>query len=103
MVLLLELVTINSPWYLMPAVFWVIAIALQLLLAFYLHLRERFIVKRRRIKVAKNSPCQHCCYFDNNPFLNCALHPTDALRNQSENCRDYRPRMVTQVQNSTLR
>jgi hypothetical protein len=47
MILLLELVTQQSPWYLMPALLWVVAIALQLILALCLYLREQFFMKRR--------------------------------------------------------
>ncbi len=89
MSLLLELVTQQSLWYRIPAVLWVMAIALQLILSLWLYLREWFCVKRRRVKMARNSPCQNCRYFDSNPFLHCALHPTDALSNQSKDCLDY--------------
>lgn len=35
-------------------------------------------------------PCRSCHYFEDNPFLKCAVHPDRALTMQSLNCSDYR-------------
>ncbi len=34
-------------------------------------------------------PCRSCRYFENNPYLKCAVHPDNALTVRSLNCSDY--------------
>jgi|GEM_PF-6691583 len=34
-------------------------------------------------------PCQKCSYFDNNPYLKCALHPLEASTKEAINCSDF--------------
>lgn len=34
-------------------------------------------------------PCQKCAYFDNNPYLKCALHPVEASTKEAINCSDF--------------
>ncbi len=35
------------------------------------------------------SPCRKCQFFDENNYLNCAVHPSIVLTNQAVNCSDY--------------
>lgn len=35
-------------------------------------------------------PCRSCRYFEDNPYLKCAVHPDNALTVRSLNCSDYR-------------
>lgn len=35
-------------------------------------------------------PCAKCVYFDNNPYLKCALHPVEAATKEAINCLDYK-------------
>ncbi|MEH1893256.1 MAG: hypothetical protein V7K92_28900 [Nostoc sp.] len=35
-------------------------------------------------------PCKNCRFFNNNHYLNCAVHPTTAVTIQALNCSDYR-------------
>ena len=35
------------------------------------------------------SPCRKCQFFDENNYLNCAVHPSVVLTNQAVNCPDY--------------
>ncbi|WP_335022941.1 hypothetical protein [Nostoc sp.] len=37
-------------------------------------------------------PCKNCRFFNNNHFLNCAVHPSTALSKQALNCSDYKPK-----------
>ena len=39
----------------------------------------------------RKAPCDRCQYFNHNAYLNCALHPTTALTEQSFDCADYCP------------
>ncbi len=39
----------------------------------------------------RKAPCDRCQYFNHNAYLNCALHPTTALTEQSFDCADYLP------------
>jgi len=36
-------------------------------------------------------PCRSCRYFEDNPYLKCAVHPDNALTVRSLNCSDYCP------------
>ncbi|WP_298919023.1 hypothetical protein [uncultured Nostoc sp.] len=35
-------------------------------------------------------PCKNCLFFNNNHFLNCAVHPSTVLSKQALNCSDYK-------------
>ena len=35
------------------------------------------------------SPCRNCKFFDDNSYLNCAVHPSIVLTKQAVNCSDY--------------
>lgn len=47
--------------------------------------------KQHSSKVKLPSPirCSRCQYFNNNHFLNCALHPVTVLTKQAVDCQDY--------------
>ncbi len=51
------------------------------------------LLKRRRhgidSKTRHQFSCYHCHYFGQNPYLQCALHPTTVLTERAVNCRDY--------------
>lgn len=36
--------------------------------------------------------CENCQFFDNNPYLKCALHPSKVLSPEAKDCSDYSPR-----------
>jgi hypothetical protein len=36
-------------------------------------------------------PCRNCRFFESNPYLKCAVHPSLALTEQAFNCSDYCP------------
>jgi len=38
------------------------------------------------------SPCRKCQFFDDNNYLNCAVHPSVVLTNKAANCSDYEKR-----------
>lgn len=44
------------------------------------------------IKHLQQHSCKNCRFFDNNHYLNCAVHPTTALTKQALNCSDYKPK-----------
>lgn len=35
------------------------------------------------------SPCRECRFFQNNTYLNCAVHPTRVLTEEAYDCSDY--------------
>lgn len=37
-------------------------------------------------------PCKKCRFFNNNPYIKCAVNPNLALTKESQDCPDYRPR-----------
>lgn len=44
-----------------------------------------------QLRQSRKAPCDRCQYFNHNAYLNCALHPTRALTEQSLDCADYWP------------
>lgn len=36
-------------------------------------------------------PCANCQYFNNNPYLKCAVNPHDALTEKALSCTEYKP------------
>lgn len=44
------------------------------------------------IKHVQQHPCKNCQFFNNNYFLNCAVHPATTLTKQALNCSDYSPK-----------
>ncbi|MHC0061411.1 hypothetical protein ACWATR_00595 [Nostoc sp. UIC 10890] len=44
------------------------------------------------IKHLQQHPCKTCQFFNNNHYLNCAVHPDNALTKQALHCSDYNPK-----------
>ncbi|MEC4894427.1 MAG: hypothetical protein SAL07_13320 [Oscillatoria sp. PMC 1051.18] len=42
-------------------------------------------------KISQNLPCSNCKYFQNNPYLKCAVQPDLVLKQEAKNCQDYLP------------
>ncbi|MCU0534112.1 MAG: hypothetical protein MUD14_09475 [Hydrococcus sp. Prado102] len=36
--------------------------------------------------------CENCRFFNNNPYVKCAIHPSKVLTAQAKDCADYSPR-----------
>lgn len=50
---------------------------------------------RHRITSVKHShqiPCSNCQFFNRNPYLKCAIHPSKALNEEAIDCADYCPK-----------
>ena len=47
--------------------------------------------KMLSIKHSHQVPCKNCRFFQNNPYLQCAVHPDTALTPQAIHCSDFRP------------
>jgi hypothetical protein len=61
---------------------------------FVLMSSDIWTVARHGVLTVKNShqvPCRNCQFFKNNPYLQCAVHPSTALTAQAVNCSDYCP------------
>jgi hypothetical protein len=43
------------------------------------------------IKHLHQVPCRNCRFYKNNPYLQCAVHPSMALTAEATNCSDYLP------------
>ncbi|MEC4985267.1 MAG: hypothetical protein SAJ37_20205 [Oscillatoria sp. PMC 1068.18] len=41
-------------------------------------------------KISRKLPCSKCVYFENNPYLKCAVRPDLVLTKEATNCKDYR-------------
>jgi len=53
-----------------------------------------YISKRRQhlllsVKSHPTAPCLRCQYFNNNPYLKCALHPVTVLTKEASDCKNY--------------
>ncbi len=51
--------------------------------------------KPRNQKPCDRTPCHSCEYFNNNLYLNCALHPTIVSTEAAHDCLDYCPNSQT--------
>ncbi len=49
----------------------------------------------------KQVPCKNCQFFQDNHYLNCAVHPTVVLTKQALNCSDYLPNSSINESEST--
>jgi hypothetical protein len=45
-----------------------------------------------RVKVPSTIRCFRCQYFNDNNFLNCALHPVIVMTEEAIDCKDYYPK-----------
>lgn len=41
------------------------------------------------IKYSRQIPCSKCRFFNQNPYMRCAVHPTKAQTSRAINCSDY--------------
>ncbi|XGV96781.1 MAG: hypothetical protein ACAF41_29160 [Leptolyngbya sp. BL-A-14] len=42
-----------------------------------------------RLRLYKRVPCRRCAFFKNNPYLKCAIRPSDALTAKAIECSDF--------------
>ena len=38
--------------------------------------------------------CTKCCFFDNNSYLKCAVHPNKVLKREAQECLDYKKKVT---------
>ena len=48
--------------------------------------RDKHLSLKRHSKI----PCRSCQFYSNNPYIRCAIRPTDALTEQAIDCSDYK-------------
>ncbi|MBW4470739.1 MAG: hypothetical protein KME45_10105 [Stenomitos rutilans HA7619-LM2] len=65
---------------------WAIAV-----LWFSQHTKRHITVRQKEDgrKLFKRVPCRQCRFFKDNPYLKCAIRPSDALTAQAIDCADY--------------
>lgn len=51
--------------------------------------QKRFSSKLTTLKHYHQIPCQNCRFFNQNFYLKCAVHPSEALSAEAINCPDY--------------
>lgn len=54
-----------------------------------LFFKSPVIEQFKQPKPTSKYPCLNCKYFNNNPYLMCAVKPQIALTEESKNCSDY--------------
>jgi hypothetical protein len=57
-------------------------------------LRWRKTLDSPKIALNKNHcqvSCEKCRFFNNNPYIKCAIHPSKVLTAQAKDCSDYSP------------
>jgi hypothetical protein len=59
----------------------------------YAHL-PKTIQRSFSFKWHSKVPCHRCHYFNDNPYIRCALHPRAVVTKQAVDCQDYRPNRV---------
>lgn len=45
--------------------------------------------RKTATKQYTKTPCSQCRFFQNNPYLKCAVHPSKALSEEAKDCPDY--------------
>ncbi|HAX90357.1 MAG TPA: hypothetical protein DD379_22435 [Cyanobacteria bacterium UBA11162] len=53
------------------------------------------------IKRFRKIPCSNCKFFNSNPFLKCAVHPSKVLSTAAHDCSDYLPHEGQQLPHSS--
>ena len=48
--------------------------------------------RKLSLKVYSKIPCRNCQFYSNNPYVRCAIRPTDAMTEQAIDCSDYSAR-----------
>lgn len=86
----------NSTFILVPLsllALWAIAV-----LWFSQHTKRHSAVQQKEDsrKLFKRVPCRQCRFFKDNPYLKCAIRPSDALTTEAINCKDYVSRVDCQ-------
>lgn len=68
-------------------------VALSGLLLFLLqaNLWKNFRNNLMPIKHLRKIPCANCQFFNSNPFLKCAVHPSKVLSPEARDCSDFSP------------
>ncbi|HEY9906555.1 MAG TPA: hypothetical protein V6D18_02960 [Thermosynechococcaceae cyanobacterium] len=80
-----EVVAPHGVLFLIPVGFacaWAIAVALSSAPKLS---REKKLSLKRHSKI----PCRNCQFYNNNPYVRCAIRPTDALTEQAIECSDF--------------
>lgn len=49
----------------------------------------RYLKHLIHLRVPPKIPCSNCIYFQNNPYVKCAVNPCKALKEEAVNCSDY--------------
>jgi len=49
----------------------------------------RYLNHLIHLRLPPKIPCSNCIYFQNNPYLKCAVNPCKAFKDEAVNCSDY--------------
>lgn len=68
---------------------WFVVIAWGVVLLMQFHFWKSLQHGITNIKCGHKIPCANCKFFNNNPYLKCAIRPSEALSEEAINCSDY--------------
>lgn len=68
-----------------------LVIAWGVLILKHLDVWKNLRYKLNSIKCSHQIPCYNCKFYNKNPYLKCAVHPSEALSERAVNCSDYCP------------
>ncbi|ACK72769.1 hypothetical protein PCC7424_4405 [Gloeothece citriformis PCC 7424] len=74
--------------------YWIlITIPLLLIVAFVFEIRKKYIpIKKETSPQSSALPCYQCQYFNQNPYIKCAVNPVTALTKEASDCKDFQPK-----------
>lgn len=71
--------------------YWVLlTVPILLIIAFWVEVRKKYLpIKKKESLDSSHFPCYQCKFFNQNPYLKCAVNPSVALTQEASNCKDF--------------
>lgn len=71
--------------------YWVLlTVPILLIIAFLIEARKKYFPRQEKQQpIVSNFPCYRCKYFNQNPYLKCAVNPMLALTQESYDCQSF--------------
>ena len=85
----IETIITQEGFLLLPLVFVMIAWSLIYILPWALWKALRYRIATSSVQPSYQIPCVNCRYFNADPYLQCAVHPSTVLKVEARDCPDY--------------
>lgn len=85
----IETIITQEGFFLLPLAFVMIAWSLIYILPWALWKAVRYRLVASSIQPSDQIHCVNCQYFNADPYLQCAVHPSKVLKTEARDCPDY--------------